>query len=71
MSEEYELKRFGERVRRIREQRGLSVDAVARGSGLAPQQISALEAGQDDATFDVLFALARGLGVSPSTLMPD
>jgi transcriptional regulator with XRE-family HTH domain len=70
MNEHAELLRLGETVRQVRDEQRLSVDALAARSGIDAQRISNLEAGRLDPEFDVLIALARGLGVRASALVP-
>jgi transcriptional regulator with XRE-family HTH domain len=64
------LRRFGEAVRQEREQQRLSVADLAVRSSIAARRISKIEAGRLDPRYDVVIALADGLGVQASTLMP-
>ncbi len=64
------LRRFGETIRQAREQQRLSVTELAARSGIAAPRISKIEAGRLDPRYDVVIALADGLGVRASTLMP-
>jgi len=68
--EAWKLACLGEAIRQLREQRGLSVSELD-GAGLLQRRISRLKAGQLDPTFDVLLALADGLGVKPGLLVGD
>lgn len=71
MNEHVELARFGETFRQLREREGVSIaDLVAR-TGIDAQQINALEAGRLDPAFDVMCALADGIGVRLSALFPE
>jgi transcriptional regulator with XRE-family HTH domain len=54
---------FGERVRRLRKEKGWTLTEVAVSSGLAPSTISKVERGQMSLTYDRLVLLARGLEV--------
>jgi transcriptional regulator with XRE-family HTH domain len=54
---------FGERVRRLRKEKGWTLTEVATSSGLAPSTISKVERGQMSLTYDRLVLLARGLDV--------
>jgi transcriptional regulator with XRE-family HTH domain len=65
-----ELLRLAETFRQVREQQRLSVPELAARTGIDVEHISALEAGQLDPTFDVLLALADGMGVRASALVP-
>ena len=71
MNEQAELIRFGEAFRRAREWEGLSVADLAARTGIGAHQINALEAGRLDPAFDVMCALADGIGVRLSALIPD
>jgi transcriptional regulator with XRE-family HTH domain len=69
MNTRADLVRFGETFRQAREQQRVTVaDLVAR-TGIDAQQIGALEAGQLDPAFDVMIALADGIGVRLSALI--
>jgi transcriptional regulator with XRE-family HTH domain len=70
MNKHAELLRLGETIRQVREQRRLSVAELAARAGIDAQRISNIEAGQLDPTYDVLIALADGLGVRLSALVP-
>lgn len=53
---------FAARLRRLREQAGLSAYALARKAGITKQSYSALEAGKARPAGHTLDALARALG---------
>jgi transcriptional regulator with XRE-family HTH domain len=63
MENRTELTRFGEQLRRVREQQRLTVTDLAGRSNISPTRVAKLEAGLTDPRFDVLVALSRGLGV--------
>jgi transcriptional regulator with XRE-family HTH domain len=71
MDEQAELIRFGQKIGQVREREGVSVAELAARSGVDATQINALEAGRFDPPFDVMIALADGVGVPLSALMPD
>lgn len=71
MDERSELIRFGEQLRRVREQQRLTVADLAGRSNISPTRVAKLEAGLTDPRYDALVALSRGLGVEPSELIPD
>lgn len=60
--------RIAERVRRIRAELGLSLEALADGSGVSRSMISLVERGKSNATAVVLEKLATGLGVPLASL---
>jgi transcriptional regulator with XRE-family HTH domain len=71
MNKHAQLLRLGETFRQVREQQSLSVTELAARTGIDVQHISALEAGRLDPEYEVLMALADGMGVQPATLVPE
>ena len=75
--ERQELAAVGQAVRRTREQRGMSVSDVPkasrlpRGRKMSARRIGRIEAGEVDAHFDELIALADALGVTLGRLVGD
>jgi transcriptional regulator with XRE-family HTH domain len=68
------LAAFGQRVRRLREQRGMSPSDLSERSRtprgrVSPRRIGRVEAGEADPRYEELLALARGLGVTPAELV--
>ena len=53
----------------MREQRGMSADAVAEASGVGRERLDTLETGQLDPTYEMLVEIADGLGAQPSELV--
>ena len=62
--EEVASGRLGERVRALRRERGLTLDALAGRSGVSRAMISKLERGEKNPTLVVAAKVAEGLGVS-------
>ena len=60
--------RIAGNVRRIRAERGLSLDALAAGSGVSRSMISRVERGESSPTAVLLERIASGLGVVLSSL---
>jgi transcriptional regulator with XRE-family HTH domain len=60
--------RIGARVRQIRTNRGLALDALAEACGVSRSMISLIERGESSPTAVVLEKLATGLGVSLASL---
>lgn len=54
---------FGERVRSIRTQRGMSQEQLADRSGLHRTYVGSVERGERNISLDAIHALARGLEV--------
>jgi transcriptional regulator with XRE-family HTH domain len=71
MDSRAELIRFGQKIRQVREREGISVAELAARIDVDAQKINALEAGRFDPSFDVMIALADGIGVPLFALMPD
>lgn len=59
----------GENLRRLRTQRGLSLERLARASGVSRAMLGQIELGQSAPTINVLWKIARSLGVPFSTLI--
>ena len=71
MDTQAELIRFGQTFRQVREREGVSVADLATRTDIDAQEINALEAGRLDPAFDVMCALADGIGVWLSALIPE
>ena len=63
--------RIGNRVRALRMERGLSLDALAARSDVSRSMISVVERGESSATAVVLEKIATGLGVMLASLFDD
>ncbi len=61
--------RLGERVRALRRERGLTLDALAARSGVSRAMISKLERGEKNPTLVVAARVAEGLGIRLSQLV--
>ena len=72
-----ELAAFGQAVRQLREQRGMSLDALSAASRLprrrrmSSRRIGRVEAGEVDPHYDEMIALADALGVTVGQLVGD
>lgn len=62
------VRKVGERLRSLRESRGLSISEVARRVGTSPAAIRLLETGERAATLVTIEAVSRALSVSVSGL---
>ena len=62
--------RFGEKVRTLREGKGLSQEALAHAAGLHRTHISLIERGRRSVRLETIESLAVALDVQPSELMP-
>lgn len=62
---------FGQRLREIRDERGLSQDALADRTDVHPTAIGRLERGSREPRLTTILRLARGLDVEPGKLLDD
>lgn len=65
-----EANRLGLAIRRLREERELSIAALARASGMHPTSLGRIERGLQDPSLEKLYGLADGLDV-PLSLIVD
>lgn len=61
--------RFGENVRRARQARGLTLEALAHEVGLAYTYLGQIERGRRNPTLDVVERIAAALGVDALALL--
>ena len=64
-------KAFGQRVRLLRSERGLSQEALAQLAGLHRNYVGGVERGERNVGIDNIHALAAALGVHPSHLFAE
>jgi transcriptional regulator with XRE-family HTH domain len=62
---------LGRNVRRIRNERQLSLSTLAAQAGVAKQTLANLESGHGNPTAQTVFAVAGALGIGASTLMTE
>lgn len=60
---------LGQAIREARERQGFSVDELAAASGISRRTITRIEAGERESDFELLLALADGLGVRASAFI--
>jgi transcriptional regulator with XRE-family HTH domain len=64
--------KLGQRIRAVREERGLTQQAVARSAGIATDMVSRLENGHYTSPgLRTLLRIAEGMDVSLAALLPD
>ena len=67
-----ELHHFiGKKVRVIRTKKGMTLEDLARTSGLNDKYIGAIERGESNILVVTLFYLASGLNISPEIILED
>jgi transcriptional regulator with XRE-family HTH domain len=64
------LRDFGQRVRALREERGLTQMSLAHVAGLHPTYLGSIETGQRNVALLNLYALAGALDVELTELLP-
>ncbi|WNG50171.1 helix-turn-helix domain-containing protein [Archangium minus] len=64
-----EAPRLGARIRELRQEQGLTLEALAERSGVSRAMISKVERGTNNPTLVVAVRIAQGLGVGLSELM--
>lgn len=64
-----DLVALGQAVREQRKQHGMTVDKLAKKAGIDRKRLATLEAGRLDPAYDLLLALAKGLGVALEELV--
>lgn len=62
---------FGQRLRGLRVERGISQDGLARRTGVHPTAIGRLERGAREPRLTTILHLARGLSEQPGALLDD
>lgn len=60
---------FGQNVRRVRQERGLTLEALAAEAELAYSYMGGIERGQRNPTLSVVERIAKVLDVAPVTLL--
>jgi transcriptional regulator with XRE-family HTH domain len=60
---------FGQRLRQLRTERGVSKDHLARKTGIHPTAIRRFERGNREPLLKSILRLANGLGVQPGALL--
>ena len=63
------IKAFGKNLKRLREQKGITQEALAFKSEIARSQVIRFEQGERSPTLSTILALAGGLGVEPKKLL--
>jgi transcriptional regulator with XRE-family HTH domain len=71
MDEATERLHLGLRLRTLRKERHLSLDDVAKGSGISRSFLSLLENDRSDVSFSKLIRLVNFYGISVTDIMPD
>ena len=65
------VRQFGEKVRNLRETKGMSQEELANAADLHRTHISLIERGQRSVRLETIERLAVALKVQPSDLMPE
>ena len=70
MDREELLRLVGDRIRRLRLERGLTQEGLAEAAGLHRTYVGSLERGERNVATLNLYALGRALGVDAGALLP-
>ncbi|MDF3289644.1 helix-turn-helix domain-containing protein [Streptomyces silvisoli] len=62
---------MGQRIQRLRQERGLSLSELARSAGIGKATLSGLEAGTRNPTLETLYAITGQLGVPLASLLTE
>ncbi|MBE2206503.1 MAG: helix-turn-helix transcriptional regulator [Saprospiraceae bacterium] len=62
------IRAFGQRLRQLRKEKGLSQEALAFAADIELSQISRMERGIINTSISQVFQIAQALGVSPAAL---
>lgn len=62
-------KRFGEQVKKLRKQKGLSQERLALSAGIERSYMGLIERGKGNPTLEKVGAIAKALQVSPQELL--
>ena len=65
------IKKFGERLRAVRKEKGISQDALSKLSDIDRSYIGRMDRGEVNITLDKLYSLAKALNCRPADLLPD
>jgi len=63
------LANLGRAIRELREKKSVDQDDLAAAADITVEKLLALEAGKLDPDYDLMIALAHGLGGTPSTII--
>ena len=63
------MRKFGQILTRLREQKNCTIRDLALRSGIDPRQLTRIEAGKVNIHFTTILALAKGLGITPEELL--
>lgn len=63
------LAKFGAHLRKLREEKGMSIHELSETANLEYAQVQKIEKGKVNLTLFTLLTIAEGLNVSPDTLL--
>jgi len=62
------LKKFGEKLKSIRKEKKISQEKLAYAAGIEHSQVVRIEKAQINTSLSTVFAIAKGLNISPKEL---
>ncbi len=68
MTADAKLVALGRAIRRLRQDRHLSIEALARKAGMSAEHLGVIERGRSNPRLETLYALADALCIMPSEL---
>ena len=71
MSDDFNVEALGQRIRSLRTDAGLTIDALSRRAGVSRSMVAAVEGGEKAPTVLTLHRIANGLGTSMSSLLGE
>lgn len=63
--------KLGKRIKKIRKEKMLTLDALAHLSGVSKGYLSRIEGGQNDPTYSILLKISRAMSISPSSIFDE
>jgi putative transcriptional regulator len=71
MNKTKELKNLGDRLRQIRENKGLTIEELETACGKPYQVLQRIETGKENPSMFLLYEIATGLGIGLDKLLKD
>lgn len=71
MKQTIDIKSLGKRIKRLRKQKNLTLDALAKLSGVSKGHLSRIENGQHDPSFSVLLKISRAFSIQVNSLLEE
>lgn len=66
-----EPSRFGEALRRVRDEKGLTQRELGEAAGIHPNTVAKMERGETEPSWQMVLTLAKALGVECTAFVPE